>query len=80
MLPPLAPPFGGGGGGLAGEMFVGTNTRAAAESSPFCIARDMSSASPGEPGTEEVMDGVRGVVVVVVAVVVGVVVGVVAVE
>lgn len=55
---------------MAGEIFVGTNTRAAAESSPFCIAREKSSASPGEPGTEDVKDGVRGVVVVVVGVVV----------
>lgn len=38
-------------GGLAGEIFVGTKTRAAAESSPFCNASVISVDEPGESDT-----------------------------
>lgn len=67
-------------GGLAGEVFVGTNTRAAAESSPFCIASDMSLGESGESGREDDKDGVciDAVVVVATAVVVAAAVVVVA--
>lgn len=53
-------------GGLAGEVFVGTNTRAAAESSPFCIASEISFGESGESGREDDNDGVCVDVVVVV--------------
>lgn len=44
--------------GLAGEVFVGTNTRAAAESSPFCNARDISLGESERSGREDDKEGV----------------------
>lgn len=44
--------------GLAGEVFVGTNTRAAAESSPFCNASDMSLGESERSGREDDKEGV----------------------
>ena len=53
-------------GGLAGEVFVGTNTRAAAESSPFCNARDISFGESGRSGRDDDKEGVRTELVLVV--------------
>lgn len=57
-VPPLADV-----GGLAGDILVGINTRAAAESSPFATALDMSVAELGEPGKEDVVVGFDGVAI-----------------